>query len=595
MSRPGHSCILAWVLALPLLTAGCAGLPLPAGAPHEARPVAPVTGPTATLPTAQRTDSSVAPAPTAPLAGPAGLATTISATAMAAGATSGTVTSGESSTPRAQGAWSTDPISAEGQQRTPAPPAASPPQVAAALAAPAPALRTPSDANDLSLGDRSDLWERVRQGFAMPNLESDLVQRWERWYATRPDYVQRMTERGSRYLFHVVEEVHKRGLPMELALLPFIESAFNPQALSVASASGMWQFMPATGRQFELKQNLFRDDRRDVLASTRAALDYLQMLHRMFDDWYLALAAYNWGQGNVQRALERNRRARQELTYTALRMPDETRNYVPKLQAVKNIIMSPAAFGLTLPKLENHPFFLTVNIDRDMDAELVVRLAGLSMDEFQALNPQLNKPVLLAAGTPQVLLPYDSAQRFTQEMARHPGPWASWTAWVAPRTMRPAEAAKAVGLNEDRLRELNKIPQRMVIKAGSVLIVPRSKDHAQDVTEQVADQARIQLAPDGTRTVRRTVKAHPQGESLAAFARRHGHSVTDLAQWNKLSAQAMLRPGQSLTVMSAAQPTAAKPRRSKAAPPSANRKERATPRATAKAGEPARQRSTAPR
>ena len=429
----------------------------------------------------------------------------------------------------------------------------------------------------------------------MPNLESDLVQRWERWYATRPDYVQRMTERGSRYLFHVVEEVHKRGLPMELALLPFIESAFNPQALSVASASGMWQFMPATGRQFELKQNLFRDDRRDVLASTRAALDYLQMLHRMFDDWYLALAAYNWGQGNVQRALERNRRARQELTYTALRMPDETRNYVPKLQAVKNIIMSPTAFGLTLPKLENHPFFLTVNIDRDMDAELVVRLAGLSMDEFQALNPQLNKPVLLAAGTPQVLLPYDSAQRFTQEMARHPGPWASWTAWVAPRTMRPAEAAKVVGLNEDRLRELNKIPQRMVIKAGSVLIVPRSKDHAQDVTEQVADQARIQLAPDGTRTVRRTVKAHPQGESLAAFAHRHGHSVTDLAQWNKLSAQAMLRPGQSLTVMSAVQHTAAKPRRSKAAPPSANRKERATPRATAKAGEPARQRSTAPR
>jgi len=462
---------------------------------------------------------------------------------------------------------------------------------------PTPSLRALTGAQDLEFGDRSDLWERVRQGFAMPDLESDLVKRWEQWYATRPDYVQRMTERGGRYLFHVVEEVHKRGLPMELALLPFIESAFNPQALSVASASGMWQFMPATGLQYELKQNLFRDDRRDVLASTRAALDYLQMLHRMFDDWHLALAAYNWGQGNVQRALERNRRARQDLVYTALRMPDETRNYVPKLQAVKNIVMSPAAFGLTLPKLENHPFFLTVNIDRDMDAELVARLAGLSMDEFQALNPQLNKPVLLAAGTPQVLLPYDSANRFVRALGLHPGPWASWTAWVAPRTMRPAEAAKLVGLSEAKLRELNKIPERMLIKAGSALIVPRPHDHTQDVTEQLADQARIQLAPDGQRTVRRTVKAHPQGESLAAFARRHGHSVSDLAQWNKLSAQAMLRPGQALTVMSVVQASAGQPRRAKAAAPAAGRNDRAgtTTRTAPKPGQTARPRTATPR
>ncbi|MFY7917064.1 MAG: lytic transglycosylase domain-containing protein, partial [Rubrivivax sp.] len=208
------------------------------------------------------------------------------------------------------------------------------------------ALRTMPGMEENNPGDRSDLWERVRRGFAMPDLDSDLVRKWEQWYATRPDYVQRMTERGGRYLFHVVEEVHKRGLPMELALLPFIESAFNPQALSVASASGMWQFMPATGRQFELKQNLFRDDRRDVLASTRAALDYLQMLYQKFGDWHLALAAYNWGQGNVQRALERNRKAREDTVYTALRMPDETRNYVPKLQAVKNIISSPGNFGL---------------------------------------------------------------------------------------------------------------------------------------------------------------------------------------------------------------------------------------------------------
>ena len=567
-----------------LFLGGCAGLPTGLTAPVEtARPQALAAG------ASNPSSDPVAAGSSASAASGATLPGTSTSTAVATASSAAPV--GGHGSPQQNLAASAERTQPPSEGDTGTSPTAAPP------ATPSTSLRALTGAQDLELGDRSDLWERVRQGFAMPDLDSDLVKRWEQWYATRPDYVQRMTERGGRYLFHVVEEVNKRGLPMELALLPFIESAFNPQALSVASASGMWQFMPATGLQYELKQNLFRDDRRDVLASTRAALDYLQMLHRMFDDWHLALAAYNWGQGNVQRALERNRRARQDLVYTALRMPDETRNYVPKLQAVKNIVMSPGAFGLTLPKLENHPFFLTVNIDRDMDAELVARLAGLSMDEFQALNPQLNKPVLLAAGTPQVLLPYDSANQFVRAMGLHSGPWASWTAWVAPRTMRPAEAAKLVGLSEARLRKLNKIPEGMVIKAGSALIVPRSHDHTQDVTEQLADQARIQLAPDGQRTVRRTVKAHPQGESLAAFARRHGHSVTDLAQWNKLSAQAMLRPGQALTVMSVVQASAGQPRRAKAAAPAAGRKERAgaAPRATPKSGQAARPRAAAPR
>ncbi|MEN9419645.1 MAG: rane-bound lytic murein transglycosylase MltD, partial [Pseudomonadota bacterium] len=336
---------------------------------------------------------------------------------------------------------------------------------------------------------RADLWERVRGGFAMADLDNDLVRRWERWYAERPDYVERMMDRGARYLFHIVEEVNERGMPMELVLLPFIESAFNPEALSRAQASGMWQFMPATGRSFDLKQNIFRDDRRSVLASTRAALDYLQSLHRMFGDWHLALAAYNWGQGNVTRAIARNERARLGTGYGDLRMPDETRNYVPKLQAVKNIVARPEAFGLKLPKLENHPFFLTVPLERDIDVALVLQLSGLAEDDFRALNPQLNKPVVLAAATPSLLLPYDPANRFVAALARHTGPLASWTAWVAPRTMPPKDVAGLVGMREAELRDVNRIPPKMLVRAGSTLLVRRKAAGAPDVSERVADEA----------------------------------------------------------------------------------------------------------
>jgi membrane-bound lytic murein transglycosylase D len=188
----------------------------------------------------------------------------------------------------------------------------------------------------------------------MPDLETDQVRDREQWYATRPDYMQRMTERSSKYLFHIVEELERRGMPTELALLPYIESAFNPQAVSSAKAAGMWQFMPATGTYFDLKQNAFRDDRRDVLASTRAALDYLQKLHGMFGDWHLALAAYNWGEGSVAGHCPQ-RETGLGTGYTDLNMPAETRNYVPKLQAVKNIVAEPTRFSTDLPVIHNHP------------------------------------------------------------------------------------------------------------------------------------------------------------------------------------------------------------------------------------------------
>jgi len=422
--------------------------------------------------------------------------------------------------------------------------------------------------------ERTDLWQRVRDGYALPPLDDELVGKWEQWYATRPDYVQRMTERGGRYLFHIVEEVERRGMPSELALLPFIESAFNPQAVSSARASGMWQFMPATGKHFDLRQNLFRDDRRAVLASTYAALDYLQQLHRMFGDWQLALAAYNWGQGNVQRAINRNRAAGLATDYASLRMPAETRNYVPKLQAVVNIVARPEMFGLSLPPLENHPYFLAVAIESDIDVALAAQLAGIPIEEFHQLNPQHNKPVILAAGTPEVLLPYDNANRFLRGLARHRGPTATWTAWVAPKNVQPSEAARLVGMSESELRAANRIPARMMVKQGSTLLVPRSRHSDLDVAEHIAHNAVLSLAPEA-RPYRRVVVKARRGDNVTSVARRHGVSVSQVAQWNKLGVRSALKAGQQVVLMLPVKPAkaraAATPRKKAAAPRSRTR------------------------
>ena len=418
---------------------------------------------------------------------------------------------------------------------------------------------SPSEQLDLDAPSaQTDLWLRVREGVQMPEHDNELVRKWEQWYASRPEYVQRMTERGGRYLFHVVEEVNRRGLPTELALLPFIESAFNPQAMSTAKASGMWQFVPATGRDFSLRQNLFRDDRRDVLASTRAALDYLQSLHRMFGDWQLALAAYNWGQGNVQRAIKRNEQAGLPTDYDSLRMPDETRNYLPKLQAVKNIVLKPEAFGLALPALGNHPYFVSVGLERDIDVALAVRLAGLPLEEFKQLNPQMNKPVILAAGTPQVLLPYDAANRFVRAVIDYRGSMASWTAWVAPKTVKPAEAARLVGMSEQALLEANNIPKGMLVKAGSTLLVARSAQRAEDVASHIADNAMLALTPDRPPLRRVSFKAGRKGDSVASVAKRYRVSANLVAEWNNTTTGARFKPGEAVVVMLAIKPKASR-------------------------------------
>ena len=434
------------------------------------------------------------------------------------------------------------------------PTAPSPPQVLAPFQAPIVKAKIDDVAEP-----PADIWVRIRQGFAMPDLENDLVKDREAWYAARPDYMVRMTERSRKYLFHIVEELERRNMPTELALLPFIESAFNPEAVSSAKAAGLWQFMPATGKYFDLKQNIFRDERRGVIESTRAALDYLQKLHGMFGDWHLALAAYNWGEGSVGRALAKNKAAGLGLSYSELRMPNETRYYVPKLQAVKNIIAQPQNFNVRLPLIQNHPYFKSVSITRDIDVKLAANFSGVSMEDFKALNPSMSRPVILAAGTPEILLPWDNADRFQRRLEEHAQKQlATWTAWSVPKTMKVSEVSKLVKMTEAELRSVNQIPSGMQVKQGSTLLVARVGALDADVTEHLADNAKISFAPEIV--LRRMMVKVQKGDTLATLASRHDVTPSNIAAWNKLKMPVALKPGQSIAILV---PTTASSRGSK--------------------------------
>jgi membrane-bound lytic murein transglycosylase D len=369
-----------------------------------------------------------------------------------------------------------------------------------------------------------DLWGRIRSGYAIPDVDNTLVAKHIQWYSSRPEYLARTSGRASLYLYHVVQELEKRGMPTELALLPVIESAFNPQALSTADASGLWQFVPGTGRDFNLKQNMFKDERRGVLASTDAALTYLQRLYTMFGDWQLALAAYNWGEGNVQKAIQKNRAAGKPTDFESLAelMPAETRNYVPKLQAVKNIIANPGQYGVTLPAIDNQPYFITVDKTSDIDLAVAAQLAEMSIDEFKALNPQFKKPVITGEST-KILLPKENAEKFHLNLAQWGHALSSWTTHkITGAKESIASLASKFGTTPEVIRQANNIPPQMRLKAGSTILVPKtSATTTSDIAENIIDSAQIALEAD-------------RGDS-----RRKGHKLTGAQRFKASAANAV--------------------------------------------------------
>ena len=339
----------------------------------------------------------------------------------------------------------------------------------------------------------TDVWGRIRTGYAIPDIDNNLVANHTKWYSTRPDYLARVSTRASRYMFHVVQELEKRGMPTELALLPIIESAFNPQAYSSADAAGMWQFVPGTGRDYDLKQNMFKDERRGVLASTDAALSYLQKLYVMFGDWQLALAAYNWGEGNVQKAIKKNQLLGKPTDFESLaaHMPAETRNYVPKLQAVKNIVGNPAQFGVSLPVIDNQPYFTVIDKTSDIDLAIAAQLAELSEDEFKALNPQFNRPVITGGEKTKILLPKANAEKFHVNLAQWGQALSTWTTHrITGARESIASLASRLGTTPEVIRQANNIPARTALKAGSTILVPRTSATVNtDIAEHIVDNA----------------------------------------------------------------------------------------------------------
>jgi membrane-bound lytic murein transglycosylase D len=368
---------------------------------------------------------------------------------------------------------------------------ASQPQASAFAAKPGP-LAPPLSAAKADDFKEADLWGRIRTGYAIPDIDNQLVAKHVTWYSTRPDYIARTSARASRYLFHVVQELEKRGMPTELALLPIIESAFNPQAYSSANAAGMWQFVPGTGKDFNLKQNMFKDERRGVLTSTDAALSYLQKLYGMFGDWQLALAAYNWGEGNVQKAIKKNQSLGKPTDFESLAdlMPAETRNYVPKLQAVKNIIANPVQYGVALPPISNEAYFTAVDKTSDIDLTIAAQLAELSVDEFKALNPQFNRPVITGDEQTKILLPKENAAKFTANLANWGHSLSTWTTHkISGAKESLASLASRFGTTPEVIRQANNIPAQSRLKAGSTILVPKVSTSTGDIADHVVDNA----------------------------------------------------------------------------------------------------------
>jgi membrane-bound lytic murein transglycosylase D len=381
-----------------------------------------------------------------------------------------------------------------------------------------------------------DLWARIRSGFRLAESDPALTRVHEEWFSKHPAYLERGIERSRLYLYFIAEEVEKRGMPMEIALLPMIESAYNPLALSPMKASGIWQFIPSTGKVYGLKQNAWYDGRRDVLTATRAALDYLQNLYAMFGDWELALAAYNCGEGCVARA--QSRRQGKTIDYASLKLPSETRHYVPKLIAVRNIVLDPKRFGINVEEVANEPYFMQVTLSQPMEAKQAARLADMNLDEFLSLNPGFQRRVIHTDTRGVLLLPTERVETFQFNLHRQGVDKLSLRPYEAHRGESASKIAGQFGVTLEWLKEHNpvKLFKGKVVQAQTLLVPTAAKAAGSPKAQSAATAKRPSMR---THTVRK-------GDTLDRVAKLYNVQVTDIRRWNETAEP--LQPGATLEI-----------------------------------------------
>lgn len=398
------------------------------------------------------------------------------------------------------------------------------------------------------LAAMGNLWDRLRKGAGIDtSLDNERIEIQRNWYLKNSTYLDRMARRATRYLHHTISEAEKRGMPAELALLPIIESAYDPFAYSHANAAGMWQFIPGTARYMGVKQNDWFDGRRDVLESTRAAYDFLELLYRKFGDWQHVLAAYNAGPGAVQRAINRNQAAGLPTDFWSLRLPAETRSYVPRFLAVAQIIKDPEAYGVNLRPVLNQPFFRVISINSQVDMPQAASLAGVSLKEFYQLNPGFKRQFTDPEGPHRLLVPAGLPDDFEADIAALPVPNATLAQhYTVKRGDTLYKVARQFGMTPQALRELNKLSSDK-LAAGRTLTIARGNVSPEYLAlRQEMKLDRSPLAP--RQVVKSKIYKVKRGDTLGSIARRHGVSVKALAKLNGIGTRAKLRPGQVLTL-----------------------------------------------
>ncbi len=400
--------------------------------------------------------------------------------------------------------------------------------------------------------DFTDVWDRIRAGYGLPSIESRHIADYERWYSSRPEYIERLVKRATPYLYYITTQVEDRGMPMEIALLPAIESAYKPHALSSAKAVGLWQFIPATGRHYGLKQNWWYDGRKDVIASTRSALDYLAKLEKDFDgDWSLALASYNAGEGTVTRAIAKNKRAGKSTNYTSLRLSNETRRYVPKLIAMSNIIKNPEKYGLKIARVANEPYFSVIRLSSQIDLGIVADATNIPVKELEMLNPGFKRWATDPAGPHRLLVKVSTSAMVADAIAGIPQhKRVRWAHYKVIKGDRLGKIARYHGISVASLKKTNNLKSDR-IQIGQDLLIPVSRSYRKDksITHSASysEKKQSNIANSPSKQSPKVISVR-KGDTLWSLSRRYKVSLNELSQWNKINPSDLLFSGQKLKI-----------------------------------------------